>query len=81
MVKNKEMLAKLREYFSNRSDGAFSFLFGSYARGTAHKHSDIDIAVYFHPGIRYPVPYEEEIYYDGEDEIWADLDQLLGNKS
>ena len=80
MVKNQEMLAKLRDYFSKRSDVAFSFLFGSYARGTTHKHSDVDIAVYFYPGIRYPVPYEEEIYYDGEDEIWADLDQILARE-
>ena len=74
------MTVKLKNYFLTRSDTAFSFLFGSYARGTVHKHSDIDIAVYFYPEIRYPIPYEEEVFYDGEDEIWADLDNLLGRE-
>ena len=67
MKKDSEMVTKLREYFLNRSDTAFAFLYGSYAAGTPHKHSDVDVAVYFYPAKRYPVPYEEEIYYDGED--------------
>jgi len=70
----------LKNYFSNRTDVAFSFLYGSYARGTAHSESDIDIAVYFYPGVRNPVEYEEDVYYDGEDEIWADLEELLGKE-
>jgi len=70
----------LKNYFSNRTDVAFSFLYGSYARGTAHSESDIDIAVYFYPGVRNPVEYEEDIYYDGENEIWADLEELLGKE-
>jgi predicted nucleotidyltransferase len=80
MKKDSEMVTKLREYFLNRSDTAFAFLYGSYAAGTPHKHSDVDVAVYFYPAKRYPVPYEEEIYYDGEDEIWADLDRMLGKE-
>lgn len=74
------MLTELKNYFSNRTDVAFSFLYGSYARGTAHSESDIDIAVYFYPGERYPVEYEEDVYYDGEHEIWADLEELLGKE-
>lgn len=76
------MLNDLKTYFSNRTDVAFSFLFGSYARGTAHTESDIDIAVYFFPEerYRYPVEYEKEVYYDGEDEIRADLEKLLGKE-
>ncbi|NIM11746.1 MAG: nucleotidyltransferase domain-containing protein [Candidatus Aminicenantes bacterium] len=80
MEQNSELVNRLREYFLNRGDVAFAFLYGSYARGTPHKHSDVDVAVYFYPGERYPVPYEEEIYYDGEDEIWAELDQMLGKE-
>ena len=80
MEQNSEMVNRLREYFLNRGDVAFAFLYGSYARGTPHKHSDVDVAVYFYPGERHPVPYEEEIYYDGEDEIWADLDRMLGKE-
>ena len=74
------MLTELKNYFSNRTDVAFSFLYGSYARGTAHSESDIDIAVYFYPAERYPVEYEEDVYYDGENEIWADLEELLGKE-
>ena len=39
----------LKRYFENRKDVTFAFLFGSHARGTATKLSDIDIAVYFYP--------------------------------
>jgi len=34
----------LKRYFESRKDVAFAFLFGSQARGTATKLSDIDIA-------------------------------------
>jgi len=71
------ILKVLREYFSSRKDVAFSFLFGSYADGTATSLSDVDVAVYFYPKRRRPVEFEEPIYYEGEDRIWADLDGLL----
>lgn len=72
--KNKEAL---KEYFKTRKDVAFAFLFGSQARGTATKLSDIDIAVYFYPEKRHPIEYEEEIFYKCEDDIWADLERIL----
>lgn len=71
------MVTQLSEYFAKRNDVAFAFLYGSYARGTQHKNSDVDIAVYFFPEVRRPIQYEEDVYYDGEDEIWEDLDLLL----
>ncbi|RKY63918.1 MAG: nucleotidyltransferase domain-containing protein [Candidatus Latescibacterota bacterium] len=71
------ILKVLREYFSSREDVAFSFLFGSYADGTATSLSDVDVAVYFYPKRRRPVEFEEPIYYEAEDRIWADLDGLL----
>ena len=71
------ILKVLREYFSSREDVAFSFLFGSYADGTATSLSDVDVAVYFYPKRRRPVEFEEEVYYEAEDGIWADLDGLL----
>jgi predicted nucleotidyltransferase len=67
----------LKNYFQNRPDIAFAFLFGSYAKGTATKLSDVDIAVYFHPEKRHPVEYEEEKFYDGEDDIWTDVERIL----
>jgi len=71
---------KLRKYFENRKDVAFSFLFGSQARGNATIRSDVDIAVYFYPEKRRPVEVEEEIFYDGEDKIWAELERLLNKE-
>jgi predicted nucleotidyltransferase len=71
------MVDKLKEYFKTRDDVAFAFLFGSYAKGIANRLSDVDIAVYFYPKQRHPIEYEEEVFYDNEDEIWADLESLL----
>lgn len=70
----------LKNYFENCEDVAFAFLFGSQARGTATKLSDIDIAVYFYPKKRHPIEYEEEVFYKGEDEIWSDVERILGKE-
>ncbi len=67
----------LKRYFENRKDVAFAFLFGSQARGTATKLSDIDIAVYFYPEKRHPIEYEEKIFYKGEDEVCRNVEGLL----
>ncbi len=67
----------LKNYFENRKDIAFAFLYGSQAKGNATRLSDVDIAVYFYPQERHPVEYEEEVFYDSENEIWGDLQQLL----
>ena len=67
----------LKGYFATRKDIAFAFLFGSHARGTATKLSDVDIAVYFYPKERHPVEYEEEIFYDGEHEICFEIERIL----
>jgi len=71
---NKEAL---KEYFKDRKDVAFAFLFGSQARGSATKLSDVDIAVYFYPEKRHPIEYEEEVFYESEDDIWAELERIL----
>ena len=67
----------LKEYFKTCKYIAFAFLFGSQARGKATKLSDVDIAVYFYPEKRHPIEYEEEVFYEGEDKIWADLERIL----
>jgi len=38
---------QLKEFFSNIKDVKFAYLFGSYAKNTQNKNSDIDIAIYF----------------------------------
>lgn len=67
----------LKNYFHKRNDIAFAFLYGSQAKGKGTKLSDVDIAVYFYPKNRHPIEFEEEIYYESEDKIWLDLEQLL----
>lgn len=67
----------LKNYFKNRNDIAFVFLYGSQAKGNATPLSDVDIAVYFSPKKRHPVEFEEEIFYKGEGEIWSDMEQLI----
>jgi len=71
------LIEKLKEYFSQREDIAFAFLYGSQAKGSANKLSDVDIAVYFYPLERHPIEFEREVFYDGENEIWGDLQRLL----
>lgn len=75
-----QQIEESKKYFDKRKEIAFAFLFGSQATGNATKLSDVDIAVYFYPEKKYPVEYEEEIFYATEDEIWADLEQLLNKE-
>jgi len=70
-------IEKLKEYFKGREDIAFAFLYGSQAKGNATRLSDVDIAVYFYPQQRHPIEFEEECYYDGENNIWRDLELIL----
>lgn len=79
MIANSD-IEVLKNYFKNRKDVAFAFLFGSQANGRATKLSDIDIAVYFYPKKRRPVQYEEEIFYKNEDEVYTDVEQILKNE-
>ena len=52
-------------------------LFGSVSRGEDTLRSDVDIAVYFYPEKRHPIQFEEEVFYKGEDDIWAELERML----
>ena len=70
----------LRRYFATRQEVAFAFLYGSHAKGTATKRSDVDIAVYFHPRRRHPVEFEEEVFYPAENEIWGDLERIVNKE-
>ena len=66
----------LKNYFNNRDDVAFAFLYGSQAKGNATQLSDVDIAVYFSPERRHPIEFEEEVFYKGEEEIWSDMEKV-----
>lgn len=71
------MLKKLKDYFEKRDDVLMAFLFGSYAKSMPHSESDIDIAVYFKTKSNRLEWEEFDVEYDGEDEIWLDLEKLL----
>jgi predicted nucleotidyltransferase len=74
------LVEKLKRYFDKRQEVAFSFLFGSQARGSANKLSDVDIAVFFYPEKGGHLEYEREVFYATEDEIWADLERLVNRE-
>lgn len=46
----QEILQKLSTALEPESDIAFAYLFGSVAKGRSGPLSDVDVAVYFHPG-------------------------------
>jgi len=69
-----------KKYFESRKDVAFAFLFGSQSRDNATIRSDVDIAVYFYPEKKRPLEVEAEVFYEGEDRIWADLERLLNKE-
>lgn len=79
MKTNEEKIARIKAYFETRGDVAFAFLFGSGAKGTMHVESDVDIGVYFTPSSRF-LEYESETRYPGEQEIWSELDSMLGRR-
>ena len=73
---NKKIIELLKDYFGEREDIVFAFLFGSAARGKVRREGDIDIAIYFRP--------EKEVEwenfnktYKGENRIALDLERLL----
>ena len=73
-----EILNRLRDYFEGREEVLMAFLFGSLAKGLDRPDSDMDIAVYLRPdggGLQWDEPTAR---YEGEEEIWSDLERMLG---
>ncbi|MBU2109999.1 DUF86 domain-containing protein [Patescibacteria group bacterium] len=71
-----KIIQDLREYIEKREDILMAFVFGSQVKGTTTLESDFDIAVYFKPktGV---LEYEDDIFYEGETEIWNDLEKMV----
>lgn len=44
-MNKEELIRTLKDYFGQKDEVEFAYLFGSFARGDNHKLSDIDIAV------------------------------------
>lgn len=66
----------LKDYFNQREDIAFAFLFGSAAKSKVRKEGDVDIAIYFFP--EKDIEWEDfNKTYKGESKIGLDLERLL----
>lgn len=74
------LINEIKKYLENREDVAFAFLYGSYSKGKATKLSDVDIAIYFYPSRRQPIELEEKYLYDGENQIWSQLQKILNKE-
>jgi len=75
-----EIIKKLKDYFKERREISFVYLFGSVAQGTAHSESDVDIGVYFIPKTG-ELEYESDTEYEEEDSIWLDLERMTSKKT
>lgn len=73
----EKKLAELKDYFIKRDDVLMAFAFGSRVKGQATTESDFDIAVYFKPEGN-EIEWEEEKEYEMEDEIWSDVEKIVG---
>ena len=77
MLNLEGKLAELKDYFAKREEILMAFAFGSRVKGQATTESDFDIAVYFKPEGK-EIEWEEEKEYKTEDEIWSDVEKILG---
>lgn len=72
-MKNKEEIVEvIKEYFSVHKGIIAVYLFGSVARGTFNKKSDVDIALMLDKGL------DKIDIFDLKLKIAVDLEQLLG---
>jgi len=67
----------LQDYFQNREEIAFAFLFGSRSKALDRTKSDFDIGIYFQPENPREIEFEEIQHYPSTEKIWADLELLL----
>ena len=71
----KKLRAELADYFKNREDVAFAYLFGSVVKGTTHSESDVDVGIYFTPATS-QLEYESDKEYPNESQIWSDVEKI-----
>ncbi|MEI8174715.1 MAG: HepT-like ribonuclease domain-containing protein [bacterium] len=77
---DQELVKKLNNYFQNREDVSFAYLFGSVVSGNTHSESDVDIGIYFVPKTN-ELEYESIMEYENEDKIWLDLEKIIGKRT
>lgn len=79
-----EITEKLNKYFDEHEEILFAILFGSLAKGTSNKMSDIDIAVMINPNFNktYPFGYQAELITDLMQVLKRnDIDVVILNKA
>ncbi|MBC8235584.1 nucleotidyltransferase domain-containing protein [bacterium] len=79
-----EIIEKLKNFFANREEVQFAVIFGSLAKGTANKLSDVDIAVMIVPHFKdtFPYGYQATLTADLMQELKRnDVDVVILNKA
>lgn len=79
-----EITEKLKEFFKLREEVQFAVLFGSLAKGTANRLSDVDIAVMIAPWFKdtFPYGYQAALIADLMGELKRnDVDVVILNKA
>lgn len=76
----QKKIKQLADYFNKRPEVAMAFLFGSIATGKATSESDADIAIYFWPAKK-SLEWEEDRSHKNEDEIWSNVEKIIGLKT
>lgn len=66
----EDIIKKITQYINNDDTVSFAYLFGSYARGTQRKDSDVDIAVYL-------INTLEEDYFNYQMKLKIELEEML----
>ena len=80
MFNLEEKLPLLKAYFAKQPEIIMAFVFGSAVRGQETQESDVDIAVYFKPVGR-SLEWEEQYEYVREDEIWGEVEKIVGKRT
>lgn len=62
-----QLKSKLKEFFSKDKNVLFVYLYGSQSKGTGYSGSDIDLAIYLHPGS------SREFYLQKDEEFLGEL--------
>lgn len=75
LVSEELVKSRLLPFFSAREEVAFAYLFGSVAKGTAGKLSDIDIAVFLDP-----LHIRQDCGYGYKSELLVELRALLASE-
>jgi predicted nucleotidyltransferase len=65
-------LKHMKGYFARQPDIVVAYLFGSVARGRAHKLSDVDVAVLFAPEVGLEESVERQLQLMGDLEEFTD---------